>query len=54
MPISIDEVVTEVAPPAAPAREDAPPSGAAMAPDPVALARTLEQLAWRAERVAAD
>lgn len=54
MPIRIDEVLTEIAPPAAPAREVPAASESAVAPDPAALARALEQLAWRAERVKAD
>lgn len=55
MPINIDEVVTEIAPPPAPSSAAAAPAGAdPVAPDPVALAQLLAQLAWRAARVAAD
>lgn len=56
MPINIDEVVTEIAPPPAMVN-DTPAESAApdqVAPDPVALAQLLAQLAWRAARVAAD
>lgn len=55
MPINIDEVVTEIAPPPAMVN-DTPvePAAAPAAPDPVALAQLLAQLAWRAARVAAD
>jgi len=54
MPISIDEVVTEIAPQPAPVGDAAAPAAAPAAPDPVALAHLLAQLAWRAARVAAD
>jgi hypothetical protein len=54
MPISIDEVVTEVAPPPAPAREESPARETPAGIDPADLARALEHLAWRAERVKAD
>ena len=54
MPISIDEVVTEITPPHAPVSAAAEPAAAPAAPDPVALAHLLAQLAWRAARVAAD
>lgn len=58
--ISIDEVVTEIAPPPAPVEEPATePAAAPAAPDSIAtdsiaLARLLDHLAWRAARVAAD
>jgi len=59
MPISIDEVVTEIAPQPAPVGDAAAPAATpaapdSVAPDPVALAHLLAQLAWRAARVAAD
>ena len=54
MPISIDEVVTEIAPQPAPVSAAAAPAAAPAAPDPVALGHLLAQLAWRAARVAAD
>ena len=55
MPINIDEVVTEIAPPPAPANDAAASASPdPVAPDPVALAQLLAQLAWRAARVAAD
>lgn len=55
MPINIDEVVTEIAPPPAPASDATAPAALdPVAPDPVALAQLLAQLAWRAARVAAD
>ena len=55
MPINIDEVITEVAPPPAPSSDAAAPAVVdPVAPDPVALAQLLAQLAWRAARVAAD
>lgn len=55
MPIHIDEVVTEIAPPPAPTSDTpAPAAPAPLAPDPVALGQLLAQLAWRAARVAAD
>ena len=55
MPINIDEVVTEIAPPpASPSDAAAPAAPEPVAPDPVALGQLLAQLAWRAARVAAD
>ena len=54
MPISIDEVVTEIAPQPAPVGDAAAPAAAPAAFDPVALGHLLVQLAWRAARVAAD
>ena len=55
MPINIDEVVTEIAPPPAPVSDAAAPAAPdPVAFDPVALGQLLAQLAWRAARVAAD
>ena len=55
MPINIDEVVTEIAPPPAPTSDAAAPAAPDPAAlDPVALGHLLAQLAWRAARVAAD
>lgn len=55
MPINIDEVVTEIAPPPASSSDAAAPAvPEPVAPDPVALGQLLAQLAWRAARVAAD
>ena len=54
MPINIDEVVTEIAPPPAPVSDAAAPAAAPAVPDPVALGQMLAHLAWRAARVAAD
>jgi len=55
MPISIDEVVTEIAPPPAPVEAaTAEPAAVPATPDPLVLARLLDHLAWRGARVAAD
>jgi hypothetical protein len=54
MPIHIDEVVAEVAPPPAPASEAAPAGESGPAAKPDDLARVLAELAWREERCHAD